>query len=114
MDMTDDQLIRQFMQDNIRVPEDNGFSERVMQRLPHRPVNTAWTTVFEVVTLVVGCLFLLSRVDLAQAFCNISIHALQLVVYLRHVEININPLYIAAALTLLILWGGKKIKEAYQ
>jgi len=112
MDMTDDQLIRQFMQDNIRVPEDNGFSQRVMRRLPHRPVNTAWTTVFEVVTLTIGLLLLLSRVDLTQTFCDISIYALQFVAYLRHVEININPLYIAAALTMLILWGGKKIKEA--
>lgn len=110
--MTDDQLIRQFMQDNIRVPEDNGFSQRVMRRLPHRSVNTAWTTVFEVVTLTIGLLLLLSRVDLTQTFCDISIHALQFVAYLRHVEININPLYIAAALTMLILWGGKKIKEA--
>ena len=110
MDMTDDQLIRQFMQDNIRVPEDNGFSERVMRRLPHRPINTAWTTVFEVVVLAVGCLFLLSQVDSTEVFCDLSLRALQFITYLRYADFTFNPLYLVAILILLAVWGGNRIK----
>lgn len=98
------------MQDNIRMPEDNGFSERVMQRLPRRPINTAWTTAFEVVVLTVGCLFLLSQVDLTEVFCDLSLRALQFVTYLRYADFTFNPLYLVAILIVLAVWGGTRIK----
>lgn len=111
MDMNDDQLIRKFLQENHSVPEDNGFCERVMSHLPQRPVNTAWITLLEIAALAAGCAILLSRVDLTQVFCDFTVRTLQFVAYLRYMDININPLYMVAALTLLIVWGGYKIKE---
>lgn len=111
MDMNDDQLIRKFLQENCSMPEDNGFSERVMNHLPQRPVNTAWITLLEIAALAVGCVILLSQVDLTQVFCDFTVRALQFVTYLRYMDISINPLYMVAALTLLTVWGGYKIKE---
>lgn len=109
--MNDDQLIRKFLQENRSVPEDNGFCERVMSHLPQRAVNTAWITLLEIIALVVGCAVLLSRVDLTQVFCDFTVRTLQFVAHLRYMDISINPLYMVAALTLLTVWGGYKIKE---
>ena len=109
--MTDEEkLIREFLQKSIPLPEDNGFSERVMSRLPRRPVNMTWTALCEVVALTVGCLFLLRHVDLTQVFCNLVMHVLQWTAYLRHIDFTFNPLYLVAALVLLMVWGGNRIK----
>lgn len=109
--MTDDQLIRKFMLENSSEPQDNGFSQRVTQRLPRRPISAVWTTVAELTLFIIGSIILLSQVDLTQVFCNLSVRTLQFVAYLKHVEININPIYTVVTLTLLTVWGGKKIKE---
>lgn len=110
--MTDeDKLIRQFLQKNIPTPEDNGFSERVMSRLPYRPINTKWVVVGEIVTLIVGCFFLLRHVDFTKVFCDFVMHVMQWGVYLQHIDFSINPLYIfVAALALLTVWGANRIK----
>lgn len=109
--MNDDQLIRKFLQESCSMPEDNGFSERVMSHLPQRPVNTAWITLLEVIVLVVGCGFLLSQVDFMQVFCDLAVHILQITTYMRCMDFSFNPLYMVAVLTLLTVWGGYKIKE---
>lgn len=109
--MTDeDKLIREFLQKSIPLPEDNGFSEQVMHRLPHRPVNVVWITRCEIAALVVGCLVLLYHVDLTQVFCNLMMYVMQWTAYLRHTDFTFNPLYLVVALVLLMVWGGNKIK----
>ena len=110
MDMNDDELVRHFLKSNMREPEDNGFSQRVMSRLPRRPINMAWVTALESIILIAGITLLLTRVDLLQLFCNLSMHLLQIITYIRYVDITINPLYIAAALIALTVWVGNKIK----
>lgn len=109
--MNDDQLIRKFLQENRREPEDNGFCEQVMSHLPQRPVNAVWITSLEIIALVAGCAILFSQIDLTQVFCNFMVRTLQFVTYLRYMDISINPLYIVAMLTLLTVWGRYKIKE---
>ena len=109
--MTDeDKLIREFLQKSIPLPEDNGFSERVMHRLPHRPVSTAWITMCEVTALVTGCIFLLRDVDLTQVFCNLVMYVMQWTAYLQHIDFTFNPLYLAVVLVLLMVWGANRIK----
>lgn len=110
--MTDDQLIRKFLQDNTSEPQDQGFSQRVMQHLPQRPISAVWTALLKIAILTIGGIILLHQVDLMQVFCNLSVKTIQIIVYLQHIEININPLYVIVTLTLLTIWGGKKIKEA--
>ena len=109
--MNDDQLVRQFLKSNIRVPEDKGFSQRVMSRLPQRPINMTWVTIVENIVLAVGIVLLLARVDWLQMFCDASIHILQFIAYIRYVDFTINPLYIIVALVLLTVWSGNKIKS---
>ena len=109
--MTDeDKLIRQFLQESIPLPEDNGFSEQVMRRLPRRPISMVWIALCEIAALVVGCFFLLHHVDLTLVFCNLVMHVLQWAEYLRHIDFTFNPLYLAAVLVLLMVWGGNRIK----
>ena len=110
--MNDDQLVRQFLKSNIRTPEDNGFSERVMSRLPRRSISVECIWVLELVTFVIGIAFLLIRVDLLQVFCNISMQILQFIAYLRYVEFTLNPIYIIVALVALTVWGGNKIRTS--
>lgn len=62
--MNDDQLVRQFLKSNIRKPENKGFSQRVMTRLPQCTINLAWITALEGVVLIIG------------TFCSASLHAL--------------------------------------
>lgn len=109
--MTDeDKLIRQFLRESISLPEDNGFSERVMRRLPRRPISMVWTTLGEIAVLVVGSLILLWNVDLTQVFCDLVMQTLQWIAYLRHIDFTFNPLYLAVVLVLLMVWGGNRIK----
>ena len=108
--MNDDQLVRQFLKSNIREPEDNGFSQRVVSRLPRRSVNLTWITALEGVVLIVGIALLLVRIDLLQVLCNVSMHILQGITYMRYVDLTINPLYVAAVLVMLAVWCGNKIK----
>ena len=110
MDMNDDQLVRQFLKANIRVPEDKGFSQRVMNRLPRRPINMAWITALESVAIAAGMVLLLIHVDWLQVFCNASMHILQFIAYIRYVDINITPLYVIVALVMLTMWSRNKIK----
>ena len=110
MDMNDDELVRHFLKSNMREPEDNGFSQRVMNRLPRRPINMAWVNALESIILIAGITLLLARVDLLQIFCNTSMHVLQFITYIKYVDFTINPLYIGAALIALTVWAGNKIK----
>ena len=110
--MTDDQLVRKFLRDNTRTPEDSGFSERVMQRLPHRPVSVAWVTMLELLLLTIGCVLLLRWLDLTQVVCDLAIRTLQFVTYLRYVDFTFNPLYLVAILVLIAMWGERKLKTA--
>ena len=110
--MNDDELVRQFLKSNIRLPEDNGFSERVMSRLPRRSINSTCITTLEITALVIGITILLMRVDLLQVFCNISMHILQIFAYIRHIDITFNPIYIIIALIALTIWGGNKIRTS--
>ena len=111
MDMNDDELIRHFLKSNKREPEDNGFSQRVMSRLPRRPINMARVTTFERITFIAGIALLLTRIDLVQVFCNVSMHTLQFIAYIKHVDFTINPLYAVIALIALTAWAGNKIKS---
>lgn len=54
MTKNDEQLIRQFMQDNKLEVADNGFSRRVMRRLPLRPKEIS--DLLTAVGIVVGCI----------------------------------------------------------
>ena len=54
MTKNDEQLIRQFMQDNKQEVADNGFSRRVMRRLPLRPKEIS--DLLTAVGVVVGCI----------------------------------------------------------
>ena len=54
MTKNDEQLIRQFMQDNQQEVADNGFSRRVMRRLPLRPKEIS--DLLTAVGVVVGCI----------------------------------------------------------
>ena len=109
--MTDeDKLIREFLQKNIPLPEDNGFSEQVMRCLPYRPINTRRIATCETVALVIGCLVLLRNVDLTQVFCNLVMHVMQWTAYLQHIDFTFTPLYLVAALVLLMVWGANRIK----
>ena len=108
--MNDDELVRHFLKSNMRESEDNGFSQRVMSRLPRRPINMVWVTALESIILIVGITLLLSRVDLLQLFCNLSMHILQFITYIKYIDITINPFYIATALITLTVWVGNKIK----
>lgn len=108
--MNDDELVRHFLKSNMREPKDNGFSQRVMSRLPRRPINMAWVITFETITLIAGIALLLTRVDLLQVFCNVSMYTLQFIAYIRYVDFAINPLYAVIALIALTAWGGNKIK----
>ena len=110
MDMNDDQLVRHFLKSNIREPEDKGFSQRVMSRLPRRPINMTWVTAIEAMVLMAGIGLLLVHVDWLQVFCNASMHLLQFITYIKHIDYTINPLYIVTALVILTIWGGNKIK----
>ena len=110
--MNDDELVRQFLKSNIRLPEDNGFSERVMSRLPRRSINPACITTLEIAVLVIGIVILLMRVDLLQVFCNISMHILQAIAYVRHIDITFSPFYIVVALIAFTIWGGNKIRTS--
>ena len=108
--MNDDQLVRQFLKSNIRKPENKGFSQRVMTRLPRRTINLAWITALEGVVLIIGITLLLVRTDLLQVLCNISMHILQCITYMHYVDLTINPLYIVIVLIMLTAWCGNKIK----
>ena len=109
--MTDeDKLIRQFLQESIPLPEDNGFSEQVMRRLPRRPISAVWVTLGEIAVLVAGGLFLLRNVDLMQVYCNLVMQMLQWMEYLQHIDLTLNPLYFVVILVLLTVWGGNRIK----
>lgn len=108
--MNDDQLVRHFLKSNIREPEDEGFSQRVMNRLPQRPINMTWVTAIESMVLMAGIGLLLIHVDWLQVVCNASIHLLQFITYIKHIDYTINPLYIVTALVILTIWGGNKIK----
>lgn len=110
MDMNDDHLVRQFLKSNIRTPEDNGFSERVMSRLPRRPISMAYITTIELVAFATGMALLLTRVDLPQLFCNISMHLLQAISSLRYIDLTFVPIYLVVALAALAVWGSNKIK----
>ena len=110
--MNDDQLVRHFLKSNIREPEDKGFSQRVMNRLPRRSIDMAWVTTFERFVLAVGIALPLIHIDWAQVFCNTSMHILQFIVYIRYVDFTIKPLYIITALAMLTAWSANKIKSS--
>lgn len=53
-DINDDLLVRKFFEDNRISVTDNGFSQRVMQRLPRRArrLNRIWTVICAVAGLI--------------------------------------------------------------
>lgn len=112
MDMNDDELVRQFLKSSTHLPADEGFSQRVMSRLPRRSINPARITTLEIITFAIGIAILLAHVDLLQVFCNASTYMLQTFAYLRYTDITISPLYIVAALVALTVWGGNKIRTS--
>lgn len=112
MDMNDEKLTRQFLKaQRAPLPADDGFTERVMSRLPHRPINARLVTAIEAIILTMGILLLLSRIDLAQVFCNLSVYILQTITYLRYTDFGASPLYVLTALVLLTAWEASRIRK---
>ena len=109
MDMNDDALVREFLKSSSPLPADDGFSQRVMSRLPRRRLSAARITTMETAAFAIGIAILLAQVDLLQVFCNASMYVLQTFAYLRYIDIPFSPLYIVIALVALTVWGGRKI-----
>ena len=60
MSKTDDQLISQFMQANKHDIADNGFSRRVMHRLPTPHRAKVYSDILTLVGAVIGCILFIA------------------------------------------------------
>lgn len=96
MDMNNDELIRKFLTDNAPKAEDNGFSERVMRRIP--PYTPVWLKIGKIVLPFILALVAICCFDLWSIICNGLINVIQFVAYAKHTAIN--PLVIIALLGL--------------
>lgn len=104
MDMTDnndDILVKKFFSENrIEVP-DNGFSKRVMRRLPDRTrrISRLWTVVCVVIGLLI---FIRNKGFTVLVSCFDSIFS---DILARHEQLHNPYLLLSMAVGLVLLWG---------
>lgn len=111
MDMTDnndDVLVKKFFSENcIDVPDD-GFSRRVMRRLPDRTrrISRLWTAVCVVIGLLI---FFRNKGFSVLVSCFDGIFS---DVLARHEQLNNPHLLLPVAMVLILLWGvGFAVRE---
>lgn len=111
MDMTDnndDILVKKFFSENrIDVPDD-GFSKRVMRRLPNRTrrISRLWTAVCVVVGLMI---FFRNKGFSVLVSCFDGIFS---DVLARHEQLNNPHMLLTVGLVLLLMWGvGFAVRE---
>lgn len=107
-DKNDDILVRKFFSDNRIEVCDDGFSKRVMRRLPNRTrcISRIWTAVCCVAGLLI---FLTNKGFSVLVSCFDSIFT---DILARHEQINNPHLLLPVAMVLILLWGvGFAVRE---
>lgn len=103
--MNNDEQIREFFATHSLKPEENGFSERVMRRIP--PRTPLWIRIARIVLPLAAAAIAFHHLDVMHIISNGLVNIIQWLAYARHT--NINPLVIVSLLGL-AAYGADKIK----
>ena len=110
MNRNDEQLISQFMQANKHEIADNGFSRRVMHRLPQSA--KVWSNILTAICVVLCCILIYVYDGITILFQSVyEIFQTQSEIIIKQSN-NLPVLLMACAtITLLSLWSVWTIKE---
>ena len=105
--MDEDKMIKDFFSAGLAEVEDNGFSERVMRRIPKmRPI---WLSVLEGVVLTALAVLAFFYFDGWGLLCSRAVTAIEKLGSIQHT--GINPLAWVALLLLVAWYGADRIKN---
>lgn len=105
--MDDDKMIKDFFAAHSAEIDDNGFTDRVMRRIPKmRPI---WLSVLHGVLLTAMAIFAFYYFDGWGLLCNRAVIIIEKLACIRHT--GINPLTWVALLGLAMWYGIDRIKS---
>lgn len=105
--MDEDKMIKDFLSAGFVEVEDNGFSDRVMRRIPRmRPI---WLSILQGVALTTLAAFAFFLFDGWGWICNQTVIVIEKLVSIHYT--GINPLTWVALLALVIWYGADRVKN---
>ena len=111
--MEDDELIRSFMLAGREEIADDGFRERVMERIPRE--KPMWLTAALIVVGIIVALAIVTTLFLSLNGWNMVCHAIvrgfEALTALRHTTISFNPIYTLIIAPIILWLGAEKVKQ---